>query len=70
MKTFYFLISISLAIVIFNLGKIDHERKHGAIKIEHIENVDEMEETPIELVVWVNGIQYKYNTETGEQTQL
>ena len=57
-------------LAVFNLGKIDHERKHGEIKIQYIENVDEMQETPPELVIWINSQQFKFDTESGKQTQL
>lgn len=57
-------------IAVFNLGKIDHERKHGEIKIQYVENVDEMQETPPEIYIWINDQQFIFDTESGEQKRL
>lgn len=62
MKIILYIIGIFL---IFSFGRM-YQTSQEKINIEHIVNSDEMENTPIELEIYINGKFYLYNTETNK----
>lgn len=70
LNTLKYLFYLLLLLVVFNLGKLDHEHKHGEITFEHIQNSDEMESTPEEIEIGINGHLYIVDTETMKTKKI
>ena len=61
--------TICIVFLSFAFGSLYNEANQR-MNFEHVENVDEMESTPAEVYIYVNGHKYKVNTETNETTLI